>query len=469
MPRFLKLDEVQKHLQTIADTKGRAKYDGFAKAFMDDVCVVGDDGVTPLDAASYQIEVKHAEPEATAPAASPDAVAKSIETGVSKALDAVTHAINAKAATLGSVDKAMPRITAGYGKSRTLANVNGRTQKDADRAAYSVGKWVQACCGVKSAADWCRDQGITVQKGHIEGDNTLGGYLVPDQIDDAIIDLRETYGVFRQYARRSVMTSDTKSRRRRNGGLTAYAVGEAAAGTESTKSLGLVQLIAKKWMVLTTISNELGEDATINLGDDTAQEIAYAFARKEDDCGFIGDGTSTYHGIVGLQSAFTNNGGTSNAGVQDGTGSTWSALVLSDFTGLVGKLPLFARTPNTRWYCSAPFWNGVMEQLMYASGGVTVTEVMNGVPTPMFLGYPVVLAQVLPNSSATGYSAFLGDLSLAADFGDRRGTTVSFSDSALNAFEQDEIAVRGTTRFDVNVHDVGSTSAAGPIVAMYIG
>jgi hypothetical protein len=38
----------------------------------------------------------------------------------------------------------------------------------------------------------------------------------------------------------------------------------------------------------------------INMGDDLAGEIAYAFALKEDQCGFIGDGTSTYGGMQGV-------------------------------------------------------------------------------------------------------------------------------------------------------------------------
>lgn len=480
MPKFLKLEEVQKHLQTIADTKGKAAYDQFSKAYLADVCIVGEDGTTPLAADSYSIEVTY--PTETEAKASAEGIAKGVEdaiaSGVSKAVETVKHAMSQKAAALSAADKAMPRITA-YGKSKAFSGLNGRSQQDANETAYTVGKWFQAICGLKGARQWCSDRGISVEKGfwsgnefmkgQLEGSNTLGGWLVPEQVDAAIIDLKETYGVFRQYARRVVMTSDTTTRRRRSGGLSAYFVSEAAAGTESTKSWDRVNLVAKKLMVVGTFSNELGEDATINLGDDIAQEIAYQFSYKEDLCGFIGDGTSTYGGITGLTNIFTANGGTSNSGVQDGTGSTWSALVLSDFNNLVGKLPVYARTPQTRWFCSAPFYNGVMEALAYAAGGVTVTEIMNGVPTPMFLGFPVVIAQSLPTATASGYHCFLGDLSLAADFGDRRGTTIAFSDSALNAFEQDELAFRGTSRFDVNVHDVGSTSAAGPIVAMYVG
>jgi HK97 family phage major capsid protein len=70
--------------------------------------------------------------------------------------------------------------------------------------------------------------------------------------------------------------------------------------------------------------------------------------------------------------------------------------------------------------------------------------------------------------SANKIGALFGDLSLAASFGDRRQTEVQISDSALNAFEQDELAIRGTERFDINVHDVGDSSAAGPVVGLLL-
>ena len=68
--------------------------------------------------------------------------------------------------------------------------------------------------------------------------------------------------------------------------------------------------------------------------------------------------------------------------------------------------------------------------------------------------------------SADGIVAVFGDLSQAASFGDRRQTTIQVSDSALNAFEQDEMAIRGTERFDINVHDTGSSTESGPIVGL---
>jgi len=54
----------------------------------------------------------------------------------------------------------------------------------------------------------------------------------------------------------------------------------------------------------------------------------------------------------------------------------------------------------------------------------------------------------------------------AVYLGDRRSTTVAFSDSALNAFEQDERIIRGTSRFDIVCANCGSASAAGAMIKL---
>ena len=56
-----------------------------------------------------------------------------------------------------------------------------------------------------------------------------------------------------------------------------------------------------KLAILARASSELFEDSAPDLGEFLTSEIGYAFATKEDDCGFNGDGTSTYGGMTGLQ------------------------------------------------------------------------------------------------------------------------------------------------------------------------
>jgi HK97 family phage major capsid protein len=141
--------------------------------------------------------------------------------------------------------------------------------------AYKSGQFLLASLrGSAKAKQWCDEHGVQVLSQN-EGTNTAGGYLVNPEMSSVIIDLRETYGVFRRNCQRMPMSSDTLTMNRRNGGLTAYFKAEEAAYTDSSKSWNQVQLAAKKLTALTYWSNELDDDAIISLADDLASEIAY--------------------------------------------------------------------------------------------------------------------------------------------------------------------------------------------------
>jgi HK97 family phage major capsid protein len=98
------------------------------------------------------------------------------------------------------------------------------------------------------------------------------------------------------------MGSDQLQIPRRKGGLTAFFFNDddGTGITASDKNWDLVTLSAKKLGALARVSKDLVEDAIINVVDDLAQEMAYAFAVKEDNCLINGDGTSTYGGMQGF-------------------------------------------------------------------------------------------------------------------------------------------------------------------------
>jgi HK97 family phage major capsid protein len=322
---------------------------------------------------------------------------------------------------------------------------------------------------LQRATDRIKDRGTLgdyVGKTQIEGTNTLGGYLVNDEFSNRMIDLREMYGVARQIVHVEPMKSDTKTINRRTGGLTVYGLGEGTAITTSDATWDRVSLVAKKWGTLTKISSELDEDSIFNLGDYLAGEIAYAFAEKEDRCIFNGDGAlADYQGIEGFRSKLkTINGVDEGGGLILQTSNAFADITLTDFHELVGILPQYADTPNAAFVCHRTFWAQVMCRLQYAAGGVSKADIASA-GDKTFLGYPVKLSQVFPSSDTASvvYCTF-GDHAKAATFGDRRTMSVAFS--AEKYFDTDEIAVRGLERFDFNVHDVGTATAAGPVVGL---
>lgn len=358
--------------------------------------------------------------------------------------------------------------------ARTLprfGSVRNFKGEKSEENAYRFGQWFMAVAGMARAIEFCKENGLAL-RAHQEGTNEKGGFLVPDEFGNDLIDLREQFGVFRRNAKIVPMASDTRSDPRRTGGLTAYFVGESEAGTNSDKSWDRVGLIAKKLMVLARYSSELNEDSAISIGDDLMGEIAYAFAYKEDLCGFNGDGSSTYGSIVGVREKLKGLSGTiaNISGLFVGTGNAYSELTLADFEAVVGLLPQYADTPRAKWFVHRSFYYNVMVKVMLASGGVTAAEV-EGARNKRFLGYDVEFSQVLPKAEANSQvCALLGDLSKAVNFGARRDTMISMSEHSR--FSTDEIEIKGTERFDLNVHSVGNATATaadkepGPVVGL---
>ena len=431
--------------------------------------VVNEDGEPVEIEEIILVGAEPAEEPADEPADAPADVLASIKPQIVKAVrDSIKAELADSKPPIGGEADA-PKITLPANVKRFGKMRNFKTVEE----AYAFGRWAMAALwGSEKSAEWCKTNGFAIAKAQTEGVNSAGGFLVPDQFENTLIDLREMYGVFRANARVAPMTADTLSIPRRTSGLTTYWVGENEEITESQKGWDRVNLTAKKLGVLTKYSSELAEDAIISIADDLAGEIAYAFALKEDQCGFLGDGSATYSGIMGVSPALKALSATiaNIAGLVVSANDTMADFTLAEFNNVVGKLPTFGDTPNTRWYMHKTVYHTVCEKLKLAAGGNTSADIAAG-GTPRFIGYDVVFTQVMPKTDAVSQiDALLGDLSLASTFGDRRQTTIATSEHIY--FAEDELGIRGTERFDINVHDVGNASATaasrepGPIVGL---
>lgn len=346
----------------------------------------------------------------------------------------------------------------------------------ADERAFRFGKFVLASIfGNEKAAEWCRENGVLL-KAQSEGVATAGGFLVPDEFSTDIIVLRDSYGIARRLCRVWPMGRDAMTVPKLTSGLTAYAVGEStsdspSAITASTTAFGQVGLTAKKWGVLTYLSPELDEDAAVNIGDMLAGEIAYAFAKGEDTALFSADGTSTYHNMNGLRTLFNNGVGSLKGSVDAASGhDTMAELDATDLAAVQGRLPQYVyERGDPRWYCSQTMFANVFERLIGASGGVTKDQT-SGRTLREYNGYPIEItpAMLAPAASTTDASdvamILFGDIAMATSFGDRRGMTVARSTDYK--FAEDMIAIKGTERYDINVHGIGDATNPGPIVAL---
>ena len=388
-----------------------------------------------------------------------------------RAAKRINEEIEAQQAAAGMVDPGRTSSRYGNLKIPAKAKVHGPLRAfqgpDAERDAYIAGNVILAgIWKVPSAVQFCKEHRLMdVNAGMYSGDNGKGGFLIPDEMSQALIRLREERGVFPQFANRVPMGSDLMKVPRLLSDVTAYWVGESSGSnneiTSSDAALGSAELMARKIACLTKVSSELDEDAVIDIGDMITQSMAYAMADKIDDAAFNGDGTSTYGGVLGLKNALDSNA------IQDAATGNNSALTLdlADFEACVGKYPQYPGA-SPRWFMhSAVYWASAA-RLQDAAGGNTSVNLANG-PMQMFLGYPVTFVQVMPSTTGTAATtilAYFGDLRLGATYGTRRQTRTEVS--AERYFEYDLIGIKTTERIAINIHERGDSIRTRPIVAL---
>ena len=337
---------------------------------------------------------------------------------------------------------------------------------EAVESAYRCGRWLRAHI-FKNAEDlrWCADHGVEA-RAMGENTNSAGGALVPDEFAARVIRLVENYGTFSgSNVEKVTMTRDTMIVPKRVTGTSAYFIGEGASVTESQPSYANVQLIAKKLAVGCRMSNEIVEDALINIADAVAMEFSTSLAYQQDLCGWVGDGTQAYGGIHGVVSKIDDGTHTAAVVTADATHTGFETLTVSDFLKAMGKLPLYARQ-GAAWYVSPAGFATSIARLRYAAGGNTV-ETTGGAADEKFLGYPVHQVHVMNSTlgaDASKVKVLFGNLGLSSIYARRREFSVRLYDQVYAT--TDQLLLQGVTRFDINHHSLGDNSVAGPVIAL---
>jgi HK97 family phage major capsid protein len=328
-------------------------------------------------------------------------------------------------------------------------------------------QWILATVfGHKSARDWCDRKGVVMRKSQGEEIGSGGAFLVPDELERAILDIRDSYGAFRRRARVWPMGSDSSVFPRRTGSAVAAFIGQnrsAASGASTGVNGDAVRLTAKKLGALVLLSSELDEDSAFGMVDYVANEAAWALAAKEDDCAFNGDGTSPYGGMRGIATIATDGAHTkANVPAQS---DTFGRLDMTDLGALQSAVRASA-LPRAAWFASTMGFGQTLSRLAGASGGI-YTAMADGILTPYFGGFPIILTQKLPlvATVASGQPMIaFGDMYAGAVLGQRRGLTIARSDERY--LENDQIGILATERFDAVVHDMGDTVNAGSLAVL---
>jgi HK97 family phage major capsid protein len=298
---------------------------------------------------------------------------------------------------------------------------------------------------------------------------TSAGWLVPVEMESAIIANREQYGVARRICNVIPMGSATLTIPRVTSDITAYFVGEGTSGTASDSAGDQVQLNLKDLMAYTKVGKSTAMDAVVPLAEMVAREQARAFAIKEDACLILGDGTSTYGGMQGIVTLLETAAYAGGRGAAATNHDTFAEIDASDVATVIGKLPVYARA-GARFVASGVAEALVFGRLKLTAGGQDTQTLQGGVVEQSYAGFPVSVAHNMPAGATTDYSTkvmlLLGNFQLGVAFGSGSGMMLTVDPYTLA--DQNLTRVITTERIDIVAHGVNkSTTVAGPIVCLY--
>lgn len=277
----------------------------------------------------------------------------------------------------------------------------------------------------------------------VEGTGSRGGFLVPDDYADMIVEDIRDASTMRGLADVMTTTSDTLHLPNLASRPQAAFRSEAAVKQTSTVDFGENVFTPYSIATIVGLSNELVADAQLGVGasivNKVAEYMATAIAEREDRAFWTGNGTGQPTGI----STYTL--GTMSGGITDTTRA--DALIQTYF-----RLPQGYRN-RAVWAASSATLERMRSlkdsQNNYLMGAIT------GTATPTILGRPVVEANWVANGTV-----YFGDFSYYVIV-DREGLEVRVSDEAVvastSAFENNLTYVRVEKRVD------GELTLAGAI------
>jgi len=140
---------------------------------------------------------------------------------------------------------------------------------------------------------------LNIQGSASSGDDTAGGFTVPEPTEGAIDRVLGTVSVMRRLASVMSISTDTYKKLVSKGGTTSGWVSEKESRSEtSTPSLAEIAIAAKEIYAMPYATQTLLDDSAVDIAAWLANEVAIEFAEEEGDAFIDGDGVSKPKGIA---------------------------------------------------------------------------------------------------------------------------------------------------------------------------
>lgn len=231
------------------------------------------------------------------------------------------------------------------------------------------------------------------------GTDSEGGYLVPDEFENTLVEALEEENVFRQMAKIIQTSSGDRKIPVVASKGTASWMDEEGAYPESDDSFGQVSIGAYKLGTMIKVSEELLNDSVFDLQSYISREFARRIGSKEEEAFFTGNGTGKPLGILAA-----------TGGAQTGiTAASSTAVTADELIDLYYSLKSPYRK-NAVWTLNDSTVKAI-RKLKDGNGqylwqpGITV-----GAPD-MILGRPVRTSAYMPEIAAGAKTIAFGDFS----------------------------------------------------------
>jgi len=268
-----------------------------------------------------------------------------------------------------------------------------------------------------------------------EGTAADGGYLVPEEFANMIVEDRRDATVMRQVADQITVNSDTFHLPNLDTRPQASWRGETVSKSTSTVQFGENVFTPYSLANIVGLSTELQADASLGVGGSIVNYIAglmaRALAEKEDQAFWVGDGSGKPTGIDNYTLPVLAASGGTDASKADAIQKTYR------------RLPQGYRNAAV-WVANSLTWE-VVDTLKDDNGNYLLRSIADS-PTPVLKGRPVFEQNDLPVGKL-----FFGDFSFYKVV-DREGISVRISDEATvasrSAFEDNLVFIRVEQRVD---------------------
>jgi len=276
--------------------------------------------------------------------------------------------------------------------------------------------------------------------------DSRGGYLVPVEVESAILRIAASVGLVLSQAQQWTMGTDEKDIPNYTGSfLEGEFLGVDAAGSVTGLTFGKASLIAKKWQLAFVVGNDLLADSEVDLADWLLSMAAEAMANMADKQTFAGSG-APFVGILNHPSVTV---------VTLATGKDTFAEfdVVKDTADVIANLEE-SLLEGAAWYMNRTVWAKLRTQqdtagnFILPQAGAVSAGVLSQNPTGGGVkiagemgGFPVFTTRHLPTNSATAVSTkymIFGNMKCMA-FGQKGEMTVSQFESG--SFGGKEIAL----------------------------